>query len=257
MLPTRWPQSSMGHRFRGWRSTPHNPSPQRKSRSNASKTSLVPSCTMRKQLTQHFSLHSAPLQHAKAMAHRQWLMHVTNYSTMLLHIPMQAFDTRRATWYCWYTRTCHTFPNPVVKVEQQVISTYPIASSKTSPMEPFSPCLPSSNTSCCQLQSQNSTHFTMAASLPPHLNHTRGTWPLPTDSHSHHHRQHHCPRPHNGNNDSQGLQINGSTLSLAQMLTCATPIPVSLAEGYPQLRQLLQQTSCTKTSSKCMPIFCF
>jgi hypothetical protein len=43
---------------------PHNPSPQRIS--NVSKTSLVPSYTMRKQLTQHFSPHSVPLQHSKA-----------------------------------------------------------------------------------------------------------------------------------------------------------------------------------------------
>jgi hypothetical protein len=81
MLPTRRPQSSMVHRFRGWRLTPHNSSPQR--RSNASKTLLVPSYTIHKQLTQHFLLHSVPLQHAKAMAHGQWLMRVTNSSTML------------------------------------------------------------------------------------------------------------------------------------------------------------------------------
>jgi hypothetical protein len=102
ILPTRWHQSNMVHRFRGWRSTPHNPSPQR--RSNASKTSLVPSCTMCEQLTQHFFPHSAPLQHVKAMAHGQWPMRVTNSLTMLLHIPMQAFDTKHATWYCQYTQ---------------------------------------------------------------------------------------------------------------------------------------------------------
>ncbi len=64
---------------------------------------LVPSYTMHEQLTQHFLLHSVPLQHAKAMAHRQWLMRVTNSSTTLLHITMQAFGTRCATWYYQYT----------------------------------------------------------------------------------------------------------------------------------------------------------
>ncbi len=167
MLPTKQPQSSMVHGFKGWRLTLHNPSPWR--RSNASKTLSVPSCTMREQLTQHFLPHSVPLQHAKAMAYRQWLMHATNSLTTLLHIPMQAFNTRRRTWYCWYLRTRHTFPNPVVKVEQQVISTYSIAMTKTSTMEPFSHCLPSSNTSCCQLPRQNLPHFTRAASLPPHF----------------------------------------------------------------------------------------
>ncbi len=137
MLPTKWPRSSMVHRFRGWRSTPHDPSPRR--RSNVSKTKLVPYCTMHKQLTQHFLLHSAPLQHAKAMAHRQWLVHVTNSSTTLLHIPMQTFDTSCATWYCWYTWTCDTIPNLVVKEEQQVISTDPNAMTNTSTIEPFSP----------------------------------------------------------------------------------------------------------------------
>jgi hypothetical protein len=149
----------------------------------------------------------------------------------------------------WYTRTCHTFRSPVVKVEQQVISTYPIAMTKTSTLEPFSPCLLSSNMSCRQLPRLNLPHFTTAATLPPHFNHTRGTWLLPTNSHSCHHQPHHCPRPHNGINDSQGLQIIRSTLSLAQMSICTTPIPVSLAERYPQLCRLLQQT-CTKTSSK-------
>jgi hypothetical protein len=167
MLPTRHHQSNMVHNFRGWRSTPHNFSPRR--RSNASKTLSAPSCTMRKQLTQHFSPHSAPLQHTKATTHGQWLMHVTNSSTTLLHIPMQAFDTKHVTWYCWYTWMHHTFPNQVVKVEQQDISTYPIAMTKTSTMAPFLPCLPSSNTSCCQHPKQNLQHSTTAASLPPHF----------------------------------------------------------------------------------------
>jgi hypothetical protein len=111
MLPTRWPQSSMAHGFRGWRLTSYNTSPQ--SRSNASKTSWVPSCTMNKQLTQHFLPHSVPLQYTKATAQEQWLMHVITSSTTLLHIPMQAFGTRRATWYYQYTRMRHTFSNPV------------------------------------------------------------------------------------------------------------------------------------------------
>jgi hypothetical protein len=46
-----------------------------------------------------FLPHSVPLQHAKATAQGQWRMRVTNSSTMLLHIPMQAFGTRRVTWY--------------------------------------------------------------------------------------------------------------------------------------------------------------
>jgi hypothetical protein len=176
----------MVHGFRGWRSTPHNPSPQR--RSNTSQTLSVPSCTMREQLTQHFSLHSAPLQHARATAHGQWLMHVTNSLTMLLRIPMQTFDTRHETWYCPYTQTCHTFLNQVVKVEQQDISTYPIAMTKTSKMAPFSPCLPSSNTSCHQLPEQNLLQSTTAASLPPHSKpHSRNSTtsnqlPLPSPS---------------------------------------------------------------------------
>ncbi len=167
IIPTRRPQSSMVHGFRGWRSTPYNPSPRR--RSNTSKILSVPSCTMHEQLTQHFLPHSVLLQHAKAMAHGQWLMHVTNSLTTLLHIPMQAFGTRRATWYYQYTQTCHTFPNPAVKVKQPVISTYPIAMTKTSTMARFSPCVPSSNMSCCQPLRQNLPHSTMAARLLPHF----------------------------------------------------------------------------------------
>jgi hypothetical protein len=147
--------------------TPHKHSPQK--RSNASKTLAVPSCTMRKQLTHHFLLHLAPLQHDKATAHGQWLMHVTNSSTTLLQTPMQAFNTKHATWYSWYTLTRPTFPNQVVKIEQQNISTYPITTMKTSTMAPYSPCLPSSNTSCCQYPKSNLPHSTTAASLPPHF----------------------------------------------------------------------------------------
>ncbi len=165
MLPTRRPQSSMAHGFRGWRLTPHNPSPQR--RSNASKTALVPSCTMHEQLNQHFLSHSVPLQHAKATALGQWRMRVTNASTTLLHIPMQAFGTRHVTWYFQYTQTRHTFLNLAVIVEQPGVSTSPIATTETSTMATFSPCLLSSNTSCCQPPRLNSPHSTTAASLPP------------------------------------------------------------------------------------------
>jgi hypothetical protein len=58
---------------------------------------VVPSCTMRKRLTQHFLPHSVPLQHVKPMAHRQWQMHFTNSSITLPHTQMQAFDTNHAT----------------------------------------------------------------------------------------------------------------------------------------------------------------
>ncbi len=167
MLPTRRLQSSMADGFRGWRSTPHNPSPQRGS--NMSKTLLVPSCTMPEQLTQHFLPHSVPLQHAKAMAQGQWRMRVTNSLTTSLHIPMQSFGTRRATWYYQYTQMRHTYPNPAVKVEQPIISTSPIAITKTSTMALFSPCLPSSNTSCHQPPRLNLLCSTMAASLLPHF----------------------------------------------------------------------------------------
>ncbi len=68
-----------------------------------------------------------PLQHTKAMAQRQWQMCVTNSLTTSQHIPTQAFGTRRATWYYQYTWMHHTFPNPAVKVEKPVISTFPIA----------------------------------------------------------------------------------------------------------------------------------
>ncbi len=57
--PYRVAPIQYGDGCRGCRLIPHNPSPQ--SRSNASKTSLVPSCTMCEQLTRHFLLHSAPL----------------------------------------------------------------------------------------------------------------------------------------------------------------------------------------------------
>ncbi len=167
MLPTRQPQSSVAHRFRGLSAKPHKPSPQ--SRSNASKISSVPSCTMPEKLTQHFLPHSVPLQHAKAMAQWQWRMHVTNSSTTSLHIPMQEFDTRRATWYYQYTRTRHTFLNPAVKVKQPVVSNSPIAMMKTSTMALFSPCQPPSNTSYCQPPRLNSPSSTTAASLPPHF----------------------------------------------------------------------------------------
>jgi hypothetical protein len=72
-----------------------------------------------------------------------------------------------------------------------------------------------------------------------------------------HHQQHHYPRPNNGNNDTQGFQINGSTLSLAEMLAHTTSNSISVVEEYTQSHQLSQQTSCTKTSSKCLPIFGF
>jgi hypothetical protein len=95
--------------------------------------------------------------------------HVTNSSTTLLHIPIQAFNTRCATCLCWYTWMHHTCLYQVVKVEQLDISTYPIAMTKTSTMAPFSPCLQSSNMSCCQHPKQNLPHSTTAASLPPHF----------------------------------------------------------------------------------------
>ncbi len=167
MLHTRRLQSSMAHGLRGWRSTSHNPPPQR--RSNASKTSLVPSCIMQEQLNQHFLPHSVPLQHAKAMAQGQWRMHSTNSSTALLHIPMQAFGTRCATWYYQYTRMHHTCLNLAVKVKQQFISTSPITMTKTSTMVLFSPYLPSSNTSCCQPLRLSLPCSTMAANLQPHF----------------------------------------------------------------------------------------
>jgi hypothetical protein len=167
ILLTKRPQSNMVHGFRGWRLTPHNPFPQ--SRSNASKTLLVPSFTMHEQLTLHFLLHSVPFQHAKTTTQGQWQMRVINSSTMSLHIPMQAFGTRFATWYYQYTRKRHTFPNPAVKVEQPVISTSPMALTKTSTMALFSPCLPSSNMSCHQPLKLNLPCSTMAASLQPHF----------------------------------------------------------------------------------------
>jgi hypothetical protein len=86
---------------------------------------------MRERLTQHFLLHSVPLQHDKPMAHRQWQMHVTNSLIMLPHTHMQTFDTKLATWNCQYTRMHPTFPNQVVKVERQDISAYQIAMTKT------------------------------------------------------------------------------------------------------------------------------
>jgi hypothetical protein len=66
------------------------------------------------------------------------------------------------------------------------------------------------------------------------------------------------PTPITTNNiTAQGLTVGTMTpkasksmdqhLSLAQILTSAMPISISLAKGYPQLRQLLKQTSCTKT----------
>ncbi len=78
---------------------------------------------------------------------------------------MQALGTRHATCYYQYTLTRHTFVNPAVKVKQLVISTSQIAMTKTSTMVPFSPCLPSSNTSC---------------RLPPRLNLPRSATPLQT-----------------------------------------------------------------------------
>jgi hypothetical protein len=104
------------------------------------------SCTMNKQLTQHFLPLSVPFNDDKPTAHGQWLMHVTNSSITLPHTQMQVFDTKLATWHCQYIRTCPTCPNQVVKVEWQVISTYPIAMINTSTMVPYSPCRPSSNT---------------------------------------------------------------------------------------------------------------
>ncbi len=59
--------------------------------------------------------------------------------------------------------------NMVLSVHTTVISTYPTSMTKTSTMEPFSPCLPSSNTSCCQPPRQNLPHSTTAASLLPHF----------------------------------------------------------------------------------------
>ena len=98
------------------------------------------SCTMREPLTQTFLPHSAPLQHNKPTSHRQWQMHVMNPYITLPHTQIQVFDTKCATWYCQYTQMCPTFPNQVVKVERQDISTSPITMTKTSTMAPYSPC---------------------------------------------------------------------------------------------------------------------
>ena len=151
----------------------------------------------------------------------------------------------------------HTFPNQVKKEEQQDISTYPIAMMKISTIAPFSPCIPSSNKSCHQPPRQNLLHFTTAASLLPHFKpHKRNmatpNWlplpsPLTTSLPKASQWEQWLPRPPN-------QWINAL---IGSMLTCATPIPVSLAKGYPQLRQPLQQTSCPKTLSNCMPIFVF
>ncbi len=78
-------------------------------------------------------------------------------------------------WYkaCNMVLSVHTdvlyLSKPGSKVEQPVISTHLITITKTSTMTPFSPYLPSSNTSCRQLPRQNSPCSTMAASLLPHF----------------------------------------------------------------------------------------
>jgi hypothetical protein len=167
MLPTKGHQSNMAQVFRGWRLTPHNPSPQKES--NLFKTLLVPSCTMRERLVQHFLLHSAKLQHGKPTAHGQWQMHVTNSSIMLPLTQMQAFDTKRATWYFQYTQMLPTFLKQGVKVERRDISTYPIAMTKTSTIAPYSHCQLASNTSCRQHLRPSLPHSTTAASLLLHF----------------------------------------------------------------------------------------
>ncbi len=124
--------------FRGLRLTPHNHSSQKKS--NVFKTTSEPYCTMHERLIKHFLPHSAQLQHNKPMAHGQWQMHVTNSSITLPLTQMQTFDTKLATWYFLYTQTPPTFPNLVVKAEQQDIFTFQIAMVKTSTMAPYSHC---------------------------------------------------------------------------------------------------------------------
>ncbi len=112
MLPLRRHQSNMVHRFRGWSSTPHNPSPQR--RSNASKTLLVPSCnTMRERLT----LTSCRTQHHCNTTKQRhtgsgWCMSPTPW--LHCYTP-QCRHLIRSVWHCTVRRTRPTFPNQVVK----------------------------------------------------------------------------------------------------------------------------------------------
>jgi hypothetical protein len=137
MLPTKQHQPNMAHKFRGWRLTPHNYSPQKKS--NVSKTLLVPYCTMHKRLIQHFfaalstiAAHQANGTRAVAYACHQLLDYAATHPN--------AIDTKLATWYFQFTQMPPTFPNLVVKAKRQDISTYQIAIKKTSTMVLYSHC---------------------------------------------------------------------------------------------------------------------
>jgi hypothetical protein len=68
ILPTKPLQSNMAQKFRGWRLTTYNHSPQKKS--NMLKTLLAPYCTMHVKLIQNFYPQSGLLLHNKPMAHR-------------------------------------------------------------------------------------------------------------------------------------------------------------------------------------------
>jgi hypothetical protein len=54
-------------------------------------------------------------------------MLVTNFSITLPLTQMQAFDTKLATWYFWYTQMPSTFPKLEVKAEQQDVVIYQVA----------------------------------------------------------------------------------------------------------------------------------
>jgi hypothetical protein len=68
---------------------------------------------------------------------------ILTLSTIIKHVMLSASKAKLATLYngckLWYTWTHPTFPNQVVKIERQEISTYPIAMMKTSTMVPYSP----------------------------------------------------------------------------------------------------------------------
>jgi hypothetical protein len=160
MIPTKRHQSNMAQELRGWRLKPHNHSPQKNS--NTFKTLSVPYYIIHEWLIQHFLPHSAQSQHNKPTAHGQWQMNVINSWITLPLTQIQAFETTLATWYLQSTQTPPTFPNLVVKAEQQDISTYQIVMTKTSTMAPYS-------TVNHWHPRPNLLHSTTAASLPLHF----------------------------------------------------------------------------------------
>jgi hypothetical protein len=148
----------------------------------------------------------------------------------------------------------HTSPNPAAKVAHPHISTSQIRTTKHSTLAPH-------------LVIHHQTHHVIGIGIQTccpllrlqtcgsHPHNARRNGPSTTQMHHGHHQQHHRSRTHNGHHDTKGVQIDGSTLPLAQMLQRTTSVPLSLASWHQQPCRLCQQKSSRKASTSSPAFF--